>query len=296
MPMMATQPPYTLMILEDDTPVNPREDYDNFGKMMCFHKRYGLGDEHNFSEPREFLIDLLFKRYSGEAQPVLDFIKEGNAKEAQLEYNRSTREWELLEPNFWSTSARDKWIVTTSYPASLKGKDVPDWFIEEAITALKINEMKTLIEKAGDFALLPLYLYDHSGITMSSSPFSCPWDSGQVGWIYADRQMIEKEYDVLTPETFAKAEKLLESEVKCYDYYLTNQCYGYQLYEHDVETDSCWGFLGDFRDLKDSIKDYLPDECKGLVDKLEHQYEKPNIADIMAEWEDELEVEPDDEI
>lgn len=34
---------------------------------------------------------------------------------------------------------------------------------------------------------LPLYLYDHSGLTMRTTPFSCPWDSGQVGFIYVSR-------------------------------------------------------------------------------------------------------------
>jgi len=41
--------------------------------------------------------------------------------------------------------------------------------------------MKTLDKH---YIMLPLYLYDHSGITMSTGKFSCPWDSGQVGWIY----------------------------------------------------------------------------------------------------------------
>ena len=26
--------------------------------------------------------------------------------------------------------------------------------------------------------MLPLYLYDHGGLTMNTSAFSCPWDSG----------------------------------------------------------------------------------------------------------------------
>ena len=63
--------------------------------------------------------------------------------------------------------------------------------------------------------------------------------------------MIEKEYGSLKPETLARAENLLES---------------------------CWDFLGDFRDLKEDVKSHLPDECKDLVDKLEHKYEEPNIA------------------
>ena len=37
-----------------------------------------------------------------------------------------------------------------------------------------------IIEKwiAKNLIVLSLYLYDHSGITMSTSRFSCPWDSG----------------------------------------------------------------------------------------------------------------------
>ena len=32
MPMTATMAPYTLFILDDDTPMNPREDHDCLGK------------------------------------------------------------------------------------------------------------------------------------------------------------------------------------------------------------------------------------------------------------------------
>ena len=39
MPMVATQRPYTLFVVHDDEPINPREEWDNFGTMVCFHKR-----------------------------------------------------------------------------------------------------------------------------------------------------------------------------------------------------------------------------------------------------------------
>ena len=45
--------------------------------------------------------------------------------------------------------------------------------------------MKVISQK---YLMLPLYLYDHSGITMNTTGFSCPWDSGQVGWIYAFKE------------------------------------------------------------------------------------------------------------
>ena len=41
---------------------------------------------------------------------------------------------------------------------------------------------------------LPLYLYDHSGITMSTSSFSCSWDSGQAGFIYISKEKLREEY------------------------------------------------------------------------------------------------------
>jgi len=43
--------------------------------------------------------------------------------------------------------------------------------------------------------ILPLYLYDHSGITMNTTGFSCGWDSGQVGYIVMSYEKIRKEYN-----------------------------------------------------------------------------------------------------
>ena len=33
---------------------NPREEDENLGQMVCFHRRYNLGDKTNFKEPFEF--------------------------------------------------------------------------------------------------------------------------------------------------------------------------------------------------------------------------------------------------
>ena len=52
-------PAYRLKVEYDDLPLNPRTDYDNFGKMVCWHSRYDLGDKHSFSEPAEFLKQLI---------------------------------------------------------------------------------------------------------------------------------------------------------------------------------------------------------------------------------------------
>ena len=95
------------------------------------------------------------------------------------------------------------------------------------------EEMKNAIIKEEDVCvILPLYLYDHSGITMSSSPFSCRWDSGQVGWYFVSKKKVREEYGVkkITQSLIDKVTEVLESEVKTYDMYLTGE-----LYEEEYE-------------------------------------------------------------
>jgi hypothetical protein len=118
--------------------------------------------------------------------------------------------------------------------------------------------------------ILPLYLYDHSGITISTGPFSCPWDSGQVGYIYVTYEKIRKEYGIqrVTKQWIKKIESYLEGEVKTYDQHLTGDVYGYTIEDENGDlVDSCWGFYGhDFTDMFESnIKpeiDYLLDQTR----------------------------------
>ena len=98
---------------------------------------------------------------------------------------------------------------------------------------------------------LPLYLYDHGGITMKTSPFSCPWDSGQVGFIYVTPETMKQEM-VDTPE---RAAEILTNEVETYDQYLRGEVYRYTVAkgvtcDHDdthwEAVDSCGDFFGDY--------------------------------------------------
>jgi len=93
--------------------------------------------------------------------------------------------------------------------------------------------------------ILPLYLYDHSGLTINTTGFSCPWDSGQVGWIYVDRADIRKEYGKkkVFPSLVRKVKNVLKSEVEVYDKYLRGESYGYIIEDRERNhLDSCWGF------------------------------------------------------
>lgn len=109
-------------------------------------------------------------------------------------------------------------------------------------------ELEAEIVKNEDVAvMLPLYLYDHSGITMSTRPFGDPWDSGQVGVIFITRAQVINEYgwQRLNKTRLAKLAEYLTAEVKEYDQFLTGDVYGYTITDSSGDhVDSCWGFYG----------------------------------------------------
>ena len=71
----------------DNEPLNPRTDYDNFGRMVCWHNRYNLGDEHSFADPNDFLQDLVRRTVSEYA--LFEFVRSGKAPTKELKFDRS---------------------------------------------------------------------------------------------------------------------------------------------------------------------------------------------------------------
>ena len=174
---------YKIELHHDFDPLNPREDYDNFGTMVCFHSRLVLGDKHKYS----------------------------------------------------------------------------------------VEDLKEIIE-SDDYFTLPLYIYEHGGVTMSTGEFSCSWDSGQVGYIIVSKEAASKEFNNLTgAELEKKSLDLLKGEVKTYDYFLTGQVYGYIVKDNlGKEVESCWGYLGE--------SNYCIQEARRVVDYLVKQ----NQEDLEA--------------
>lgn len=118
---------------------------------------------------------------------------------------------------------------------------------DERIEGMAEAELRERATEDGEelLALLPLYLYDHSGITMSTSPFGDRWDSGQVGWAYVTKSSAEK-LGCVGPEWDAdRYLKAIVGEVGTYDMFLRGDMYGYVVEDEDgEEVDSCWGFYG----------------------------------------------------
>ena len=123
------------------------------------------------------------------------------------------------------------------------------------------DEMRKAIIKNEDVGIiLPLYLYDHSGITMNTTGFHCSWDSSKVGWIFITKEKMREEYSVqrVSKKLEDRIAGYLKSEVETYDQYLTGDVYGYRITntETDEEVDACWGFYG---------SDNCMDEAEGVV-------------------------------
>ena len=96
---------------------------------------------------------------------------------------------------------------------------------------------------------------------MNTTGFSCPWDSGQGGWIYASYDDVIKEFSNTSPASIEKALRFIRAEIEEYDHYLRGDCYGFRLYENGKEVDSCYGFIGDFEDVKEAIKEHLHNDA-----------------------------------
>lgn len=112
------------------------------------------------------------------------------------------------------------------------------------------NLRESLLEEfEKDHIFLPVYMYDHSVITINTSGFSCSWDSGQVGFVYVSKDKARKEYGVkrISPKLRKNIESVLRSEIESIDQYLTGQVYGFRVSSKTKESiDSCWGFYGDY--------------------------------------------------
>ena len=126
-----------------------------------------------------------------------------------------------------------------------------DYILGDVDGNREYESVESFLEEIGDAIVLPLYIYDHSGVTMNTTGFSCPWDSGQVGFIYVTLGDVRKEYGWkrITKERRERIEGYLRNEVNTFDMFLRGDVYGFSVVREDedgeeVDIDSCWGFYG----------------------------------------------------
>lgn len=210
---------YTIEIHADDVQGDSPRDWDNLGTMVCWHRRYNLGDEHNHESPGDL---------------------------------------------FWKLAC------------DVVGYDkVNAWADGDKLTIAQIDaRVKKIVD--AHIIYLPIYAYEHSGITISTGrgyPYNDAWDSGQLGYIYVTRKDALKNWSRkhMTKKFRTRAEQSLRNEVQTYDDYLTGNVYGFIVKDSTGEqVESCWGMYPDHEAgshgyqycLREamSVVDYLTDE------------------------------------
>lgn len=256
---------------QDNDPWNPRTEQDgNLGHMMVWWNRYTLGDTNEHQDPESFLNDLV--RHNVSETKIINFVKSRKCSNGlELKYNRSEQIWELW--GYWKVW----WTGNEVHHGVIESNNPIDYLIDDIIESMNFEDKWKLLESEG-FYCLPIFIYEHGGITMNIGGFSCPWDSGQAGWIYTTKDEILKaeirvksekgNYIKVTNQNWKfAAQSVLKDEVKTYDMYLQGDVYGYVIDEIEMDnltsvtcgksildednfdwnehTDSCWGYYSE---------------------------------------------------
>jgi len=122
------------------------------------------------------------------------------------EYPRNPREWDNLGTMIcwhsrYSLGDEHNYKTPQDFYFAMAEEIMGDTRKVEEMTE---EEIKDFVLESDELVILPLYLYDHSGITMNTTGFSCPWDSGQVGWIYALKKWFRDATGYTEAELFSK--------------------------------------------------------------------------------------------
>ena len=255
---------YCLHIHHDNDAESPREWDGQLTTMACWHRRYHLGDKIQDADPEVF-----WRRLVRENVPwaeLMEKAKKGDLPGIRVERNSENPALvDIYETYYLSTVlGKSEAEESLEYEAVSEGT-AADYIMDD----LTIRHCMTLM---APYALwMPLWLYDHSGLTISCSegnPFSDRWDTSCVGRIVAMKGTImketleyvldengerireEHEHDhapstwswmtrPLTEDTWRdRAQEILDSDVEIYDAYLTGDVYGYTLYDAETPADT----------------------------------------------------------
>ena len=116
---------------------------------------------------------------------------------------------------------------------------------------------------SGELVGLPVYAYVHSGTQLSTTPFSCPFDSGPAGFIACSREDAKGWFGKDVPED--RVLEVLRSEVEEFSKFLQGDVYNITIYVDGKEEETIGGFYG---------FDYAVEEAKALAEGFVQHLEK----------------------
>ena len=150
-----------------------------------------------------------------------------------------------IRPDDWAENPRE-WASSTLCTAHRRytfgGESLPEHCqdIEEAFDMF-------LAERALTRKLviwLPIYLYKHSGLALSTAPFSDRWDSGHLGFIYETRENIRKEFGVkrINADLEERVCERLRGELEELEHWSNGTVYRLSIPGLDVDSGGFFGF------------------------------------------------------
>ena len=245
---------YDINIYYDEDSQSPRE-WSNVATFVCCHRRYTLGDRQDM----DACIDELFDKHVNAKDIVAYFIKSRNARWVQ----NGTEDYDGSYDKYleWN-DGKEYFGVDDNTP----DEDIAYNYIRDELTN---GEKLMLVEQSGSVVMLPISMYDHSGITLwlgsTMGHVDAQWDCSSVGFAYVEKDKAEEEMPQRgqLPGTDWKqwAYKMMESEMNVYDQYVRGNVYGWYVeYGEDQFEDSCWGYVGD-----DEIPRMI-EEAKDVID------------------------------
>ena len=145
------------------------------------------------------------------------------------------------------------------YATTGAAKYIPVDVSISADTADEENHVKDMLKNAKAFS--PLYLFAHSNVSIRTTPFNDPFDSGQCGFA-----VLEQDSPVDGDQ--AMMELVLEKMVNEYDHLLRGNVVGWRITKQKVcdsckhvETDvidSCSGYIGfDFKEMDSLVEEVI---------------------------------------
>lgn len=105
------------------------------------------------------------------------------------------------------------------------------------------EEVEKIIKSSECLTFKKLYMYNHGGIVLATNSLGCHFDSGQVGYIYITKEMLDNAG--ITKRDAKSLDEIIDSEIEIYNSYLQGEVYGYNTKFDDGDEElSCWGYIG----------------------------------------------------
>lgn len=223
------------VIVYDETAENPRDSVDNVETLACGRAHGKYGDVELQTNSYRELAGIILRVMEKDAES--GYLSEDSKKKSRKEA------CELRH-------AIDHLDVYTS---------------TDSVGSRSLDRLRRVMNRVS--LIMPVYKYEHSGIALSLSAFSDPFDSGTLGYAFVTNAKIRQEFcgghhttarfgeasvchwvpgtGIINKARRAKAEACIRSSLRTYEAFLNGEVFGYEVLGKDGNAlESCYGFYG----------------------------------------------------